>query len=196
MTRPTAFGFGIPFGASLSVTAAMFALASQSRADQPALVAQGVVQSSDASSVSETMPPPDAVKPYEVWRRPNYVLVGTGATAFGLSYAISLIAAASSDHHGDTDLFVPVIGPWLDTADRRSCGVSGSSSCDSEHGNSVGLVVDGIFQGLGVLAIAGGFVFPETTYSTSSRQPDAVGLHFAPIRYGREGVGLAAIGTF
>jgi len=41
MTRPTAFGFGIPFGASLSVTAAMFALASQSRADQPALVAQG-----------------------------------------------------------------------------------------------------------------------------------------------------------
>jgi len=98
---------------------------------------------------------------------PNRALLHTGIFVFGVPYVASVIVAASSDHQGDHNLYLPVVGPWMDLAGRGSCGNLGEMTCGNEAANKVLLVVDGVFQGLGALDIVGAFVFPETrTIST------------------------------
>src|SRR5229473_4984867 len=98
---------------------------------------------------------------------PNGAMIHTGIFTLGVPYVASVVVAASSDHQGDRSLYWPVVGPWMDLADRGSCGHTGETSCGNETGNKALLVVDGIFQGIGALDIVGAFVFPEThTIST------------------------------
>jgi F0F1-type ATP synthase membrane subunit c/vacuolar-type H+-ATPase subunit K len=119
---------------------------------------------------------------------PNGALIGSGLTMFGASYIPSMIVAASSDHPGDTMLYVPVAGPWMNLAQRDS-GCPGGR-CDNDAANKVLLVADGVFQGLGALQILGGFLFPTTRTVTQ-----VAGVHVLPSLSAHE-VGLAAIGRF
>lgn len=107
--------------------------------------------------------------------RPNVGLITSGLIMFGGTYAASTIVAAESSRPADNRLAVPLVGPWLDYGDRGSCSfASGGNTCsNTETANRVLLVADGIAQGLGVLQIVGGFIFPEhkvvqTTVSTAS----------------------------
>jgi hypothetical protein len=125
---------------------------------------------------------------------PNRGLLHSGLFVFGVPYVASVIVASSSDHPGDDNLYLPVAGPWMDLANRGTCGHLGERSCDSETGNKVLLVFDGIFQGLGALDIVGAFVFPETrTVSTVSSERRFV---IAPTYWGRNGYGVHAVATF
>jgi hypothetical protein len=125
---------------------------------------------------------------------PNAALITSGVIMFGASYGASVVVASQSNHAGDDQLYIPVAGPWLDLANRGSCRSTVDFSCDNETTNKVLLVADGVFQGLGVLQILGGLIFPETHTEVLSR-PIAKGVHISPTA-GRGGAGLTAYGKF
>jgi hypothetical protein len=120
----------------------------------------------------------------------------TGLIVAGAPYIASMAVAGTSGHAGDSDLWIPAIGPWLDVAQRGGCPQNGAS-CGPEIGNKVLLVGDGILQSVGVLEIAGSFIFPEHEHVTTIQTSKAGDfVTFAPSRMGAGGYGLAAAGTF
>jgi hypothetical protein len=127
---------------------------------------------------------------------PNRGVIVAGAVMFGVPYAASVIVASESGHPGDSHLYVPILGPWLDLGDRGGCPAFGS--CDTETTNKVLLVGNGLLQSIGVLQIIGGFVFQETRVVTRARPATALAptLRIAPGRVGPGAYGLLAVGSF
>jgi hypothetical protein len=118
---------------------------------------------------------------------PNSRLITSGVVMFGIPYGISIISGATSARSADSRLYIPVVGPWMDLAARNDeIGLRGHR----DTGNRVLLVADGIFQGLGVLQIIGGFVFPTTRVVTTSAT-----VQVAPT-VGSSLVGIGAVGRF
>jgi hypothetical protein len=124
---------------------------------------------------------------------PNRALLRSGLFAVGVPYVASVIVATQSDHPGDKNLYYPVVGPWLDLANRGECDGFGQTSCNTETGYKVLLVADGIIQSIGALEILGAFLMPETRTARVAEQPR---LFVSPSTVGRAGYGVAAIGTF
>jgi hypothetical protein len=156
-----------------------------------------------APVVVEQQPPPPAptvvVPPAreavtETDTGPNALLM-SGLVGFGASYGAAVIVAASSDHQGDNRLYVPILGPWLDIADRGDCPVK-NSACDNETTNKVLLVADGVIQGVSALAIVGGIVSAGSDHTTRTTTVSQRGVHFAPVSYGPASPGVAAFGSF
>jgi hypothetical protein len=155
--------------------------------------------------VAVTQPQPVETRPVGAetvraqYAGPNTMLIGSGLLVFGVAYGTSAIVAGTSDHPGDRHLYVPVVGPWMNLADRGSCGGRLDRSCDNETTNKVLLVADGVFQGIGVLSIIGGFLSPEhreVVTTTAKKGASKPTFHVSPARIGYSGYGLAAFGTF
>ncbi|MGD0525915.1 MAG: hypothetical protein ABSE49_12270 [Polyangiaceae bacterium] len=126
--------------------------------------------------------------------RPNRTLLMTGLILFGATYAGSIGVAAGSPHQGDSNLYVPVVGPWLDLSSRPGC--PSTADCGAETGNRVLLVGDGILQTIGALEIIGAFVFPETIPVAHVATDKSGGeVMFSPSKVGN-GYGMAAVGLF
>lgn len=89
---------------------------------------------------------------------PNRPMLVTGLVVFGGTYGASAIVGAASNREADDKLFLPVVGPWLDLAD-RGCDVD---PCSNETLNKVLLVGDGALQGLGALTLLLSLVVPES----------------------------------
>jgi hypothetical protein len=142
---------------------------------------------------AEPPPPPTTAETTE-YEGPNRALIGTGFFLFGASYIPVAVIAGTSAHQGDSHLYVPVAGPWLDMADRGPCNPR-TAACDNEMSNKVGLAVSGVFQGLGVLCVMSGFIFPEerTVTTMAAHKPS---VHFRLARLGRGGYGISAFGEF
>jgi hypothetical protein len=124
---------------------------------------------------------------------PNRALLHSGFFAFGVPYAASVVVASTSDHQGDRNLYLPVVGPWMDLGDRGSCGNLAERPCGNETAYKTLLVIDGVFQGIGALDIVGAFVFPETRTISARGEPRVL---VAPSYDGRSGYGVSALGTF
>jgi len=149
-------------------------------------------------------PPPPVVVPManrvpvteeteDEWNAPMFT---TGALVFAGSYGASVIVASSSDRQGDDRLYVPVVGPWLDLADRGSCPVE-QQSCDHETTAKVLLVADGVFQAAGVLAMIDGLFVPVHHHVTTQEAiRDYKKVHVAPVSYGQASPGFAVMGHF
>jgi hypothetical protein len=114
---------------------------------------------------------------------PNTPVIVTGSIMLGLAYTTSVAVAAKSELPADDNLYIPLVGPWLDLADRAGCAAGGNPACNS---NKVLIVVDGVAQGLGAAQILGGFVFPARRVVSTRLTPTAT----------RHGVGLTASGAF
>ncbi|HEY2513107.1 MAG TPA: hypothetical protein VGI39_19700 [Polyangiaceae bacterium] len=91
---------------------------------------------------------------------PNRFLLTSGLIVFGIPYTASLVAGATSNLDADHHLFVPLVGPWVDLANRPNCP-PGSNACDNETTNKVLLGVDGVFQAIGTIEIISAFLSPE-----------------------------------
>ncbi len=103
------------------------------------------------SLVADPAPPRDDAS--DKWNAPVFT---SGALVFAASYGTSVIVAGSHDHPGDSRLDVPIVGPWLDLADRGpGCPVL-SASCGSQTTGKLLLVADGIFQAAGILTMLDG----------------------------------------
>ena len=123
---------------------------------------------------------------------PNPYLLTSGLLVFGVPYIASVIVASSSDHYGDSHLYVPIAGPWMDLADRGP-----TNGNDTEATNKVLLGINGVFQALGALEMVGAFVFPETrmvtTVPATALTPEMV---VSPAKMGEGGYGVAAVARF
>jgi hypothetical protein len=102
---------------------------------------------------------------------PNKGLLVTGAFIFGATYTASIIAAARSDRDANKKLYIPLVGPWMDLADRRD----GRPDSDTETTEKAFLVADGILQGIGTLQIISAFAFPTRTVEV-----EAAGVKVSP----------------
>src|SRR6185369_470889 len=86
---------------------------------------------------------------------PNWGLLGPGLAVFSVTYFSSVLVAATSTHEGDKNLYIPLVGPWLDMATRCP------TACDGDTGRKVLLGFDGVFQGIGAIAIVTSFFVPD-----------------------------------
>jgi hypothetical protein len=57
---------------------------------------------------------------------PNPPLLGAGLASLAIGYVPALGVAIGSDHKGDNQLFIPVVGPWLDIVCGARCRRRGS----------------------------------------------------------------------
>lgn len=152
----------------------------------------------DLTSTRETsMPMRDMGQPTK--KRPNSMMLRGGAFMLAVPYLSSVAVAATSDRSADRNLYVPIVGPWMDLAE-RSCKPNSTNGCKSDGVNKGLLVADGVFQGLGALSIVGAFLFPEivsTKELKAGGRPrlGAVSLRVEPTWTGG-GYGLAAVGKF
>src|SRR5262245_24136125 len=99
---------------------------SQARADEPTRE-PAASTSYTPPPVVVTPPPRDIITTKE--RTPNAGLITSGVMMFGIPYASSVIVAASSERAGDKNLYLPLVGPWMDLANRGHCF---GPRCDSE----------------------------------------------------------------
>jgi hypothetical protein len=119
---------------------------------------------------------------------PDYAAIGGGALVFAGAYVSSVIVGSASAHPGDGHLFLPVVGPWVDLADRHC--TPGISCGTGDDGNKALLIVDGVAQDVGLLAVAAGLVFPEHRIVTTIAE-----LRFEPT-IGPGLCGVRASGVF
>jgi hypothetical protein len=181
--------FALKAAAAVTV-AGSFAFAAPARAQDTVVVQPS--QPAPATNTTVVQPAPTTVAETRTeYAGPNRALIASGLLTFGITYGASAIVASTSDLSADRRLFVPVVGPWLDLAQRPDCGPALDRSCDGETTNKVLLVADGIFQGLGVLQVIGGFLMPETRQVSTTTTAK---VRVVP-QAGRM-TGLAVIGSF
>jgi hypothetical protein len=134
---------------------------------------------------------------------PNRQLLRAGAWTLGVSYVPALVVAIKSERRGDDYLYYPVVGPWMNLANRGDCA---TCSQERENVNEGLLIADGVFQGVGALQIVGAFLMPERqtaqTEATSRAKTLAVAgersgirLRLRPVRLSG-GYGLQATAKF
>lgn len=121
---------------------------------------------------------------------PNRPLLITGLVTLGGTYGASAIVAATSEREADDKLFYPVVGPWMDLAD-RGCD---ANPCENETLNKVLLIGDGVLQGLGALSIVLSVMIPESKTRSWYLIGDS-DVVIAP-QLGSRMTGLAAAGRF
>lgn len=115
---------------------------------------------------------------------PNWWLMSSGLTVFGLSYMASVIVAGTSSRDSDKSLYVPLAGPWMAMA----------NCCEGDRGRSTLLAFDGIFQGVGAIAIVSSFFMPTGRPTTQAAK--ALTIRVAPTSYGVGAPGLTVVGAF
>ncbi len=123
---------------------------------------------------------------------PRYDLLTSGAAFLAVSYLPSVVVGAESHREGDTNLFIPVFGPWFDLIARPPCSVT--VPCSGEGLAKVALVADGVLQTAGALQVALALLVPHR-HVVLHAKTDRFAVDFTPSRLGT-GYGLAALGTF
>lgn len=90
--------------------------------------------------------------------RPHPAVAITGGTLLVGGYVPAMIIAAQSSRDTDQQLYIPVVGPWMDLANRK-CDVH---PCTNEDWNKVGLVATGVAQGAGAILLVASLFVPES----------------------------------
>lgn len=162
---------------------------------QPAPVVVQQPASTTTTTAAPYYPPGSDTSERTIEKRPNRTLLSTGVGIFVVSYGASAVAGAISDRESDKNLFIPVVGPWIDLGD-RNC--STAEPCGNrEDINKAMLITSGVVQGAGVLMALGSLIIPETTSvketRTTAKNKPTVAV--APVSFGA-GAGLGAIGRF
>ena len=169
---------------AVGAVAAALTWTTASFAQETTVVAQPPSATVTAAPVAETT---------ETYSGPNRSLIGTGLVTFGLAYIPAVVVASQSPQSPDHHMYVPVVGPWLNLANRPACGPE-AIACDTETTNKVLIGVDGVFQGIGALTTIVGFLTPEHEHEVVTTSKPSV--HLSPARMGAGGYGLAAFGNF
>lgn len=175
---------------ALGVAGALLSLSTASFAADTTIVqapppAQPTVVAAPAGATAEAPPV----------TRPNVPLITTGLVTFGLSYVPALVVAGTSTNSADHNLYIPVVGPWMDIANRQGCGGEGGPSCTTETTNRVLIGVSGVFQGVGAVMTVLGLLTPERHEIVTAAKADKPTLQISPASVGT-GYGMAAVGTW
>jgi hypothetical protein len=201
MKRPRAIG-KLSVGAALSVLAWSSAASAQD-APAPVSPAPAVAPATAASPAPAVTSDPN-VRPIvgerTTYAPPNNLLFLGGAVTFGFSYVPVVIVAAALNTHYDNFLYIPIVGPWLDIANRPQCG-NGllQPSCSSQWGRKAIFVADGILQAVGATAMVLGLVLPgrhSELITARSDRPKKLHVDVLPSSVGSDGYGVIAVGDF
>jgi hypothetical protein len=174
----------------LTLSAFLWSAAAMAQDPAAPVISQTPI-SGDPNKMSGAGTPSDLPAPVtHTWV--NRPLLITGGLVLVGSYIPSAIVAFTSDRPSDQkNLYYPVVGPWLDLAN-RDCE---NRPCPS--GDALGkvlLIADGVGQGLGALGVVTSFFLPNKVtrnwYLVGNAQ-----THVAPTRVG-SGYGLSAAGSF
>jgi hypothetical protein len=124
--------------------------------------------------VAAPLPPPTQSWDYGgrtvgwVEREPNSEVIFGGVFVLTSAYLFSAMAAAGSPVKADEQLYIPLVGPWLDISKRPHCGPrKDQPSCRTEPANMTLLVTSGLAQGIGTLVLMGGIMFPKMKVVTT-----------------------------
>lgn len=133
--------------------------------------------------------------------RPHRPILAAGALGFLAGYVPAMVVAGLSPHEGDKRLWIPVVGPWLDLADRPMCGNGvGRTGCGTEAFNDIMLIASGVAQSAGVAAMVASLFIPEersvTTMTGKAVPQKPFQIRFTPASLGRGAPGVAAVGTW
>jgi hypothetical protein len=127
---------------------------------------------------------------------PNRPILAAGIIAFIASYGPAVVVAAANSNSFDNNLYIPLVGPWLDLRSRPGCSGPGEADCSGrENGSRALLVLSGVFQALGVITATVGLIVPEKRHTVSTAKADKPSVHVIPAAV-RDGYGLAAYGSF
>jgi hypothetical protein len=147
------------------------------------------------TSLYAPAPPPVATTESRNSETTTYVnrpLLFTGLFFFGASYIPAVGVAAESNRPADNpNLYIPVVGPWIDYGQR---GCTPQLPCGNESGNKALLITDGVVQGIGALAMVTSLFVPEK----KSRHWFFIGndkVQATPSSIG-SGYGMTAVGKF
>ncbi|AKV04702.1 hypothetical protein AKJ09_11365 [Labilithrix luteola] len=121
--------------------------------------------------------------------RPNIPLLTTGGLLLAGTYTATAIVGGTSDRQADKNLYIPVVGPWLNLADRQCDG------CAHESGNIALVILSGIGQGLGAGMTIASFLIPQKVAAATITAGN-VKMNVVPTSVGKGGAGLGAVGTF
>jgi hypothetical protein len=121
--------------------------------------------------------------------RPNKPLLLTGGIMLVATYATTAAFVGANGPIGDHDLYIPVVGPWINLADRQCIG-----DCPNETRDTVLIAGSGVLQGVGALLALGSFFIPESV-PAARITAGSVKMNIAPTA-SVAGGGLGAVGTF
>ncbi len=126
------------------------------------------------------------------------LLFGSGALFLG-AYGTSAVVGLMNDRKADQRLAVPLLGPWLDLADRQ-CD---QTACNAEGPSVAALIASGLLQGVGVVGVLSSIFATDRTSERPHRikkrtaPVPALRVAPAPLAGGRgTNYGLALVGTF
>lgn len=138
--------------------------------------------------LNETAPPADTVTLYRE-TRPNRKLLIPGVALLGVTYgATAATAFFGNGREADDNLYIPVVGPWMNLADRQCEG------CNGESLNKAMIIGSGVLQGAGALMTVASFIIPEKTEAVRI-QAGSVNMQLTPTM-ARGAAGFGAVGTF
>ncbi len=116
-------------------------------------------------------------------------LIGGAALLVGTYVPTAVIASTEGRNIEDSNLLIPVVGPWLNLADRRC------DACSGETGNVALVIGSGVLQAAGVGMVIMSFLIPEKI-EAATIQAGPFKLNVTPTQVGRSGMGLGAVGVF
>jgi hypothetical protein len=137
---------------------------------------------------------------------PNRILLGAGIATFVIGYGASASVLIDSDHKGDKNLYAPVVGPWMDLANRKCGGptfptasgpleLTSRQHCGTSAIEGAALVAGGILQGLGAVAVMTSFFVEEDKPRRVFEAPAMPRFAIIPMM-GSNGLGAMARGRF
>lgn len=178
-------------GAASIATAALLSTATSRAEDTAATPAPSGAAQAQGSG-------PGVAVEQTTYAPPNRAIIAAGILGFVGAYVPSIIVAAHNGNSYDNNLYIPVVGPWLDLEQRPGCSI-GPTSCGRESGFAALLIVDGVFQALGPVATVLGFLVPErhtVVITAKADKPAGPTVHVVPARVGRDAYGVTAFGDF
>jgi hypothetical protein len=151
--------------------------------------ADDVAASSATQPMTATTEPRESTTVYNR-RHPNKALLITGSSVLVSTYVTTAAFAAVNGPAADKDLYIPVVGPWINLAN-RGCT---NGECPHETRDTILIAGSGVLQGVGAaLAVTSFFVPEKVPAARISAGP--VNMQITPTA-GLGSGGLGAIGTF
>jgi len=180
MNRNALLMFATALGAALVTSTA-------ARADGPASKSDAETAAITAKTSQSDAREQDTVMVYRKIR-PNRAWLITGGLVLTGSYVTTAAFAVQSDHTPDKNLLIPIVGPWINLADRQCSG------CTNETRNEALVIGSGVLQAVGAAFIVTGFLVPERI-EAATIQMGSVRMNIAPTQT-PGGMGALAVGTF
>jgi hypothetical protein len=122
-------------------------------------------------------------------QRPNKALLITGAALFASTYVTTAAFAGANGPVADKDLYLPIVGPWINLSERTAASGRGNDTRDV-----VLIAGSGVLQGAGAALLITSFFVPEKVPAARISAGN-VKMQVSP-QAGPGGGGLGAIGTF